>query len=338
MSIIVAVIVLGVLITVHELGHFLVAKAVGMHVKDFAIGFGPAIAKFQKAETLYAIRLFPLGGYVRVLGEDEDERSKEGSMQSKTVGERFLFVLAGPLMNFLLAILLFMLVAFAFGLATNAGEIGRVVKGDVADQAGLESGDVIISIDQQEVNSWEDIVEEISAAPEQSLNIEIMRNDKIQNVTVVPQYDETGQRGVIGIMPPLERLGLVDSIKYGLSQTAVVGRMIFHGLRDLFFGDEGSIDDLAGPVGIVSLVGETVRFGLANVILFAAALSVNLGVLNLLPIPALDGSRLVFLIIEGVRGKPIDPEKEGFVHIIGVLFLLLLFVIVMYNDIMRILS
>ncbi|WP_353892058.1 RIP metalloprotease RseP [Proteinivorax hydrogeniformans] len=338
MSIVVAAIVLGVLITVHELGHFLVAKGVGMHVKDFAIGFGPAIAKFKKAETLYAIRLFPLGGYVRVLGEDEEERSKEGSMQSKSVLERFMFVLAGPFMNFILAILLFMLVAFAFGLATNEPEIGAVVQGEPADEAGFLSGDEIVSINQQEITTWEEMVEVISDSPNKSLNINILREGTSKSISVVPQYDETGERGVIGITPPRSRLGFIESISYGFSETVMVGRLIFEGLRNLFFGGEGSIDDLAGPVGIVALVGETVRFGIANLIMFTAVLSVNLGILNLLPIPALDGSRLVFLIVEGVRGKPVDPEKEGFVHVIGVLFLLLLFVVVMFNDIMRLLS
>ncbi len=335
MTIIIAIIVFGLLILVHELGHFLTAKAVGMKVQEFAIGFGPAILKFQKGETLYGIRAFPLGGYVRVLGEEGKETDLEGSYQSKSVLQRFIFVFSGALMNFVLAILLFMIVFVGFGVpVSDVAQIGAVSRDSVAEAAGFMPGDVVLEVDGTKVDTWNQLVQKISASPDQQLYFKVSRNGEIINLQATPLYDEQTERGMIGISQPIRSLGFVAAIKESLYQTFFFATQIVNSLRMLISG-EASSNDLAGPVGIVVMVGEAARFGMSSLLSFTALLSVNLGVLNLLPIPALDGSRLVFILIEAVRGKPVDPEKEGLVHIIGFGLLLMLMVFILYKDIVN---
>lgn len=334
MTILIAIVVFGLLIMVHELGHFLTAKAVGMQVQEFAIGFGPGILKFKKGETLYSLRIFPLGGYVKVLGEEGDGADAEGSYQSKTVIQRFLFVFAGAFMNFILALVLFTIIFAGFGVPSNIPEIGAVMEGGIADQAGFRSGDFILEVDGTSVQTWTDLVEEISSQPNKNLNFKVSRNGQITNIQATPEFDSQAERGMIGIGQAYKSLGLINAIKESFHQTFFVATMIFQSLIMLFRG-QASTGDLAGPVGIVMMVGETAKYGLASLLSFTALLSVNLGILNLLPIPALDGSRLVFLLVEAVRGKPVDPEKEGLVHIIGFGVLLLLMVFILYNDIIN---
>ena len=331
----IAILVFGLLILVHELGHFLTARAVGMKVKEFAIGFGPAIFKAQRGDTLYGIRIFPLGGYVRVLGEEGEEAEEEGSYQSRSVLQRFLFVFAGAFMNFVLAFVLFMIIFIGFGRAANIAQLGTVEPGSIADQAGFVQGDHILSVDGEEVNTWDELVAQITGAANQELSFRVLRSGETVTITATPQLNPETQRAMIGIGPTYKSVPFFTAIKESAQETLFFGTEI---VRSLFLIiTRQAPADVAGPVGIISMVGETARLGLASLMYFTALLSVNLAIFNLLPIPALDGSRLVFILVEAIRGKPVNPEKEGMVHIIGFFLLIMLMIIVLYKDILNLL-
>lgn len=333
MTILIAIVVFGLLILVHELGHFLTAKAVGMKVKEFAIGFGPAIFKTTKGDTLYGLRIFPLGGYVRVLGEEGDEADAEGSYQSKSALQRFLFVFAGAFMNFVLAFVLFMIIFIGFGMPADIPQLGTVEEGGIAFEAGLRPGDYILEANDSEIQTWQELVESITSSADQPLSLKVARGGETVEILVTPRLNPETERVMIGIGPSYKSLPFFQAIRESFSETLFFGTQIVRSLVLMITRQAPA--DVAGPIGIISMVGETARYGLSNLMYFTALLSVNLGILNLLPIPALDGSRIVFILIEAVRGKPIDPEKEGMVHIIGFGLLLMLMVFILYKDIVN---
>ncbi|SES78888.1 RIP metalloprotease RseP [Anaerobranca gottschalkii] len=333
MTIFLALIVFGLLVLVHELGHFLTARAVGIEVEEFAIGFGPRIFSWKKGETKYSLRFFPLGGYVKVLGEEKGDHDKEGSLQTKSVLQRFAFVFAGSFMNFVLAFVLFIIVFTGFGLAANIPEIGVVEEGNIAYQAGLKKGDYILEVNDIKINTWEELVVQISSNPDKTLNLKVSRDGNILNIPVTPKYNPETERVMIGIGPAYKTLPFFQAIKESIYQTFSLSTQIISGIILMI---TGRIEpEIAGPIGIVSMVGESAKYGLSSLLIFTALLSVNLGVLNLLPIPALDGSRLVFLLVEALRGKPVDPEKEGTIHIIGFIVLIIFMIFIMYKDVVR---
>ncbi len=332
-TIVAAVIIFGLLVFVHELGHFLVARWVGIKVLEFAMGFGKVLFGWEKEGTRYTLRLFPLGGFCRMLGEDPDDSYKEGSFQNKPVRSRFAVIAAGSLMNFLLAAVLFSLVYFLFlGVPqTQSTQIGQVLEDSRAYEVGIKEGDVIAAINGNEVDDWDSVVSKIHASPEEEIVLLVSRNNEQFTVPVIPR--EEGGRGFIGIAPVYEKYALFSSIYLGFTYTWLFIKLIFVSLYQMITGAIPA--DVAGPVGIVAVVGEVAQEGLGNLFSLAAIISVNLGIINLLPIPALDGSRLVFLAIEWVRGKPIDPQKEGFIHFIGFTVLILLMILIAFQDISR---
>ncbi|NLZ39411.1 MAG: RIP metalloprotease RseP [Firmicutes bacterium] len=337
LTLVVSVIFFGLLIFFHELGHFLVAKKVGIGVIEFAIGFGPRVFTKEAGETVYSIRAFPFGGFVRLVGEDpEDETAEEeSSFQKKTVWQRFAVIAAGPLMNFLLAVILFSLIYFAFlGVPVYDSTIlGEVLPNGEAAKAGLQPGDKIISIAGEEVEDWRELVKLIHNNPEQQIEIVFERNREVNTVTVTPVRDLEIGEGRIGIGVQTRKYSFFPAVKMGIEQTFWFIRFMAYSLIQIVTGRMAP--DVVGPVGIISLVGEVVHTGIMNLLSLAAIISLNLGFLNLLPIPALDGSRLLFLVIEGVRGRPVDPQKESLIHFIGFTVLILLMVIVAYKDLMR---
>ncbi|MBT9172661.1 MAG: Regulator of sigma-W protease RasP [Syntrophomonadaceae bacterium] len=329
------VVVFGMLILVHELGHFWAARRAGIGVTEFAIGFGPRLFGWQAGETNYSLRLFPLGGFVRLVGENPEESMLEGSFQSKPVWQRFAVIAAGPLMNFLLAVLLFTLIYFAFvGIPVyQSTVIGDVLPGGRAEAVGLQNGDRLLNIAGQNVADWHDLVRVINAHPEQEITIVFQRNDHRQNVQVVPRRDPQTGLGLIGISPQTRLFAFLPSLQQGLTHT--------FGFLDLITGSilqmvTGRVPpDLVGPVGIIQIVGEVARTGIVNLLFLSAIISINLGLLNILPIPALDGSKLIFLLVEALRGRPVDPRKESFIHFVGFALLILLMIIVTYHDLLR---
>lgn len=338
--------VFGLLIFFHELGHFSVAKLVGMKVYDFAIGMGPKIIGFRRGETYYSIRLLPIGGFVNVAGEngknDEELENDIRAYYNKPVLHRMSFVVAGPIMNLVLAILLFS-ATFAFiGVPFVDTSISEVIPNTPASEAGLKAGDKIISINNNKVSNWIEMVDNIQDKPNQQLTLQIKRGNEIKVFQLTTMADNETGRGQIGIAPTEPKWvkkNIFESLKLGTKRTIEVTVLTFSAIVQLITGKMSAAQGgVAGPVGIVKLIGESASYGLVYLMNLAALISINLGLFNLLPIPALDGSRLVFLTLEGLRGKPISPSKENFVHLLGFALLMLLMVVVTYKDIVQLIK
>lgn len=333
MTIIITVLILGLLILAHELGHLLAAKAVGIKVHEFAIGLGPKILGFQGTETLYTLRAFPIGGFNRMAGMEPGDEDAIRGFNTKSVGQRSLVIAAGGLMNFVLAIVLFIIVFMGIGIPSDENIVGGVIENSPAAQAGIMPGDRIIAINEQKTSSWTELTSIIHNSPNEEVKLTILRENQEITVNLIPKFDPQYQVGLIGIERPWEKQGLVDSVVLGVKQAIGVTVLIIKSLVEMIIGKIPA--EVAGPVGMVELVDQAVEFGLPNVLNFAAILSLNLGLINLLPFPALDGSRLLFLGIEKLRGEPLQPEKENFIHFIGFVVLMALMLIVTYQDIIR---
>lgn len=338
LTLIAAVFVFGLLVMAHEAGHFLAAKRAGVTVYEFSLGFGPRLFKLQAAETTYSVRLLPLGGYVRMAGMEEGDRDVEGSFNRKTVGQRAGVAAAGPLMNLLLAAVLFIMVFTVLGIpqVINDNLVGEVLPDRPAAQAGIVAGDRITAVNGLPTASWQELVEKIrvQGAGPKPVQLELEREGQRLTVEVVPELK--GQVPQIGIRPQItyHRLGVLEGIGKGFQQTIALTAAMLLGLFQMFTQGVSS-GDLAGPVGITQMIGEAAQGGLANLLYFAGVLSINLAILNLLPIPALDGSRLVFLLFEKLRGRPVEPDREGLIHLIGFALLMALILVLTYQDVMR---
>jgi len=336
MTILIALIIFSVLVMVHEAGHFLAAKKAGIKVEEFAIGLGPVIWKTQKGETVYSVRAFPLGGFNRMAGMEGPSNDEPRGFNRQPLHKRMGVIAAGSCMNFLLAIVLFIITFMVLGIPVDRNVIGKVEPGMPAARAGLMAGDKIVQINDITVNSWMEMVEVINRHPEEEISLLVERNDKKWEVTLTTKRDPERGVGIIGIGPTWERQGFWRSITLGFKQSLAITLLIISSLFQMITGQVAP--DIVGPVGIVQLVGQAATFGLANVLSFTALLSVNLGLINLLPIPALDGSRLIFLAFEGIRGRPVNAEKENFIHLIGFTMLIGLLVLITYKDILRLLG
>lgn len=361
----VVIIVFGLLVTVHELGHFLVGKAVGIRIYEFSIGFGPKLFSFRKGETLYSLRLLPLGGYNKMAGMDDDEDLREikkmvaeqrgisvdditeeeeesllpdkddqGAFKNKTVLQRMAVIFAGSFNNFVLAFILLFLMFFVIGGPVQTTTVEQVMKDRPAQAAGLKAGDRIIAINGKEIKDWEQLSSSIINSGGKNLHVSIIRNGQRGTLSVVPKKDQG--RFMIGMVPKtvFQRQPVTASINYAYQGFKTIFGQISHVLG-LLFVDKRAVNQLGGPVSLVRVIGEAAKSGLLYILWTTAAISINLGIFNLLPIPALDGSRLVFLAFEGLRGKPVDPNKENMVHLVGFALLLLLMVVFTYRDIVR---
>lgn len=341
MSIILTIIVLSVLILVHEWGHFMAARRVGIPVYEFSLGFGYRLLHYKKNGVVYSLRMFPIGGFVQMAGEQPDDMDNPEGYNNRTPLEKIRVAFAGPFMNFVLAVLIF-IYSYAFiGVPTSVKEviIGGLIAGEPAAEAGLKQDDRILSVDGKEVKSWSEFTAIIQKSNNKPLELKIDRKGQIIYKTVTPRKSEQSSTPKIGAYNKViyEKQGVLTSVKLGFVRTYDFTVLMVQSLGMLFSG-AASASDLAGPVGITVMVGEAAQGGMLYLLAFMAFLSINLGVLNLLPIPALDGSRIMFAVIEAVRRKPIAPEKEGFIHWIGFMFLMLLIVLVTYNDIVRLIK
>ncbi|MGM0395523.1 MAG: RIP metalloprotease RseP [Bacillota bacterium] len=325
-----AIFVFLLVVLVHEAGHFTVAKMVGIKVNEFAIGMGPKLIQTKKGETQYTLRALPIGGYVKMEGEDESSDDPR-SFSNVSVWSRIAVISAGAIMNFVLAIVVLSIVAFNVGVPSTT--INELIDGSPAQEYGIMEGDRIVEIQGTEIDNWDDIVSTINKqSPDELIQIQVERGEEIVSLQVMPTVDEG--RVIIGIIPAYES-GVVASIKSGFQETGYFLRLMFQFLGMLFQGNV-STNDLAGPVGVINEIGNAASMGFVSVLYILGFISINLGFFNLLPIPALDGSKIVFLLIELLRGKPIDAEKEGFIHFIGFIFLISLMLIVTYKDLIRI--
>ena len=409
--------VFSVIVIIHEFGHYYFAKKAGILVREFAIGMGPKIFQVRKGETVYTLRLLPIGGYVRMAGHDEDEQEikpgmmitieldKENIVQKLNFDEHLIiensvpfqieeadlhrsmtlsgyFVhseekvnltvskqatiiesdgtevvvapierqfnsaslwnriktnAAGPMNNFILSIIIFIIVGFMQGgVPSNDPVIGQVSDQSAAHEAGLQTSDKIISIDGVDIHSWDDMTSIVRSSADKTLSVTIQRNGDTKNVSITPKSVE-GQNGSkigqLGVSRTLDN-SILSILGYGFSQTISVIVLVLSALGSIF--TKGfNLNQLGGPVAIYSLTSQVAKNGLIDLLSFMGMISANLGVMNLLPIPALDGGKLVLNFIEGIRKKPLDPEKEGYLTIAGAIFLFALMLLVTWNDIMK---
>ncbi|MDD3048604.1 MAG: RIP metalloprotease RseP [Bacilli bacterium] len=342
MTIIYFILILGVIIFVHELGHFLFAKKAGIYIYEFAIGMGPKLFGFKRKndETDYTIRLIPLGGYVKMAGEEieEDEKiPKNKRMQSKTWIQRFLTIIAGALFNFLLAILLLFLIGIFYGSPETKPVIGEALEGYPAYTVGVKAGDTILSINNSKISSWDDISTALALNDEgKALIFKIKTTDsKVKSLLIKPVEEKTD--GVVsykfGItMPDKIYHGIIPSIKYAFVKTGALVKSIVSVLQALITGNL-SIDSLAGPVGIYGIVDAEAASGFGNIIFLVAYLSIQVGFINLIPFPAFDGGRVLFLVIEKIKGSKVNPKVENIIHAVGFGLLILLMIIITIKDI-----
>ena len=409
--------VFSVIVIIHEFGHYYFAKKAGILVREFAIGMGPKIFQVRKGETVYTLRLLPIGGYVRMAGHDEDEQEikpgmmitieldKENIVQKLNFDEHLIiensvpfqieeadlhrsmtlsgyFVnseekvnltvskqatiiesdgtevvvapierqfnsaslwnriktnAAGPMNNFILSIIIFIIVGFMQGgVPSNDPVIGQVSDQSAAHKAGLQTSDKIISIDGVDIHSWDEMTSIVRSSADKTLSMTIQRNGDTKNVSITPKSVE-GQNGSkigqLGVTRTLDN-SILSILGYGFTQTITVVVMVLSALGSIF--TKGfNLNQLGGPVAIYSLTSQVAKNGLIDLLSFMGMISANLGVMNLLPIPALDGGKLVLNFIEGIRKKPLDPEKEGYLTIAGAIFLFSIMLLVTWNDIMK---
>ena len=344
MKIIIAILIFELIIVIHELGHFIVAKLCGVKVNEFAIGMGPAIIKKKKGETLYAWRALPIGGYCAMEGEDS-KSDDERSFNKKSVPKRMAIVLAGIVMNLLLGFIL-LIIYTAITAPITSTTVSKFEKEDVTSHVtGLELGDEIVSINGMHIFTDMDMSYQFQNDEDGVFEMEVIRNGekvKLDNV----KFDLNDKKLHIDFyVQPIEA-NFFTVTSYAFRHTVTDGRLIYITLVDMIRG-KYKLSDLSGPVGIVNVIGDVIesetseesgidwRGLIEQMLSLASFITINIGLFNLLPLPALDGGRLIFLIIEAIRRKPVPPEKEGMVHLIGMAALLLLMLVVTVSDIIK---
>lgn len=337
LTILAAVLVFGILVTVHEFGHFITAKLTGMRVDEFAIGFGPKIYQQKDGDTLYSLRAIPLGGYNKIAGMDPDEPITQDSFNSKSIPKRMLVILAGALMNFILPIILFTGIFLVQGMDKMVNEpvLGNVMAGMAADRAGLKAGDKILTINGQSMQNWRDIVVSLRANGEKEVTLQAERQGIVKTYTLQPEYDQEAKRPLVGITPKFEKvnMSMAESIKEGFSYTKYIIVAMMDGLAKIITGKAPA--EVAGPIGVAQMAGQVAEQGLLPLMNFVAFLSINLGVINLLPLPALDGGHFVLLLLEGLRGKPLGSKAMNNIQMVGVALILALTIFSTFKDITR---
>lgn len=342
-SIIIAIIIFSIIILFHELGHFLLAKSNGIRVNEFSLGLGPTLFGLKKGETRYSLKLLPFGGACMMEGEDE-ESDDARSFYSKSVWARISVVAAGPVFNFIMAFLLSVILIGSIGV--DLPVLSGVMEDYPAEAAGMKEGDEIVRLDQKRILCYREISMYLYYHDGEEVNVTYKRDGQTMQTVLKPKYNEESGRYLVGFLSNSARtkLGIGATLRYSVHEVKYWIESTIKGLGMLVTG-RASINDMSGPVGIVRTIGETYTesvkqsghyLAMMNMLNMSILLSANLGVMNLLPIPALDGGRLLFLIIEAIRRKRIDANKEGFVHFVGLMILLGLMALVLFNDVRKI--
>ncbi len=334
--------VFTVITIAHEWGHLYFSKRAGIRVHEFGIGFGPTLFSWKKSNTTYKINLLPILGYVKIAGIDiedpqEQETPESEKYYSKPVAKKFASIIAGPVMNLILGFIIFSSLFLVMGIPVGiSNEINAVTSGSEAARIGLQPGDQLISINGRPYDKAEEAVKFIHANPDKELRLGIKRANKTMTLKATPQYNEKLKIGLIGfsLKPIYQRTGPLSAIWYGLKETAGLSLLILSLLGRLVVG-RLSFGDIAGPVGIAQITGQYAQHGFLSLLSFLAFFSINVAVLNLLPLPALDGGRIFFVLLEAIRRKPIPIEKENKVHYAGLFIFLGLLALLTIKDIIR---
>ncbi len=344
MTLLYFIIVLGVTVFIHEFGHFIFAKKSGIYVYEFSIGMGPRLFKFKRKndETEYCIRLFPIGGFVSMAGEDievDKNIPDDKQMFNKPWHNRFLTVIAGVMFNFLLAIILLIIVGLNVGVPENKNKIVELDKKYPIYKTNIKVGDTITKVNNVKVRNQDMLMLELAVHNGKKVNITVKhKNNKIETVKVKPKKvkvdGKVGYKYGLALENKVHK-GIIPSIKFGFTK---VVDLLEQMVKIIFYLITGrlSLSNLSGPVGIYNIVGESAKAGFINIIYLIAYLCVNVGFINLIPLPAFDGGRAFFLLIEKLTGKKIPPKVENTIHTIGFVLLMILMVAITYNDIMRI--
>ena len=338
------ILILTIIVSVYEFGHFIWAKKQGVYVYEFAIGMGPKLWSTKKGETEYSIRAIPIGGFCQLAGEDEEfdkeqKIPKKKTLQAKTPWQRFLIMVFGPLNNFILAIFILLLLGLIWGGTTMEPVISEVEVNSPAEKAGLKSGDKVLSINKHNISNSDDIALYLAIAdPKKNNTIKVEhKSGKVETIKVKPKKVKEGKKSSYqyGITIKNKKTkGLVNSLVYVFKKTVSIFKQMFVTFGYLFTGGI-KLTQLSGPVGIYSVVGKTRSGGIANILYLMAFLSINVGFINLLPIPAFDGGHILFIIIELIKGSPVKPEIENKIHGIFLILLMILMLFITVNDILR---
>jgi len=341
-SIICFILILGTIVLVHEFGHFFFAKLFGIYVYEFSIGMGPKIfsKKDKKGETSYSIRAIPVGGFVQLAGEGLDEDSKlpkDRLLQSKPIWQRFLVMFFGAGNNFILAIVVLFFLGLIVGSPNNSTVIPSVIEGSPAYTAGLQAGDKVTSINGDRTKTLDDLQLYLTIAQGET-SIEVLRDKERKTFVVTPLAGEEAEKAgySYGITFDSElQHGFVNAVKYAFTKTWALIRQLVITLKELLPGGNVGLNDLSGPLGIYQAVDQTKSSGISNLFYLLALLCINVGFINLIPFPAFDGGRILFLLIEKIKGSPIKPETENLIHNIGFICLLVLILVVTFFDVFR---
>ncbi len=351
-TIVATVVVLGVLVFVHEFGHFLLAKLLRVQVQVFSLGFPPKLISKKIGDTDYRISVVPLGGYVKLLGENpNDEVPPEllpYSFLHRPLWHRALIVLAGPAFNFFFAVLALFLLFALWGMPYMPTEVGRVIPGSPAERAGLKTGDLITAVGDNPVKRWEDLSQQIRQRGGRPLLLSLQRDGREQKITITPEIRESenlfGQKVMvyqIGVASAerlvIEEVNPLKALEQGLAYSLRIAALTLQSIYKLLTR-EISTETLGGPIMIAQVAGKQAEMGFSHLLHFMAVLSVNLTLLNLLPIPVLDGGHLLFLFLEAVRGKPLALKHRELAQALGMMLILTLMLLVFYHDIMRLVS
>ena len=338
-----AILMLGIIVTMHEFGHYCVGRLCGIGIVEFSVGFGPRLLGWERKGIRYSLRAIPLGGYCQFVGEDE-RNDDPRAFGNQPVWKRFATVLAGPFMNFVLAFVVCTAMLDFYFIAETFPIVHEVMADMPAEAAGLEAGDRILEVNGVALTNDTDGVRKMistlqSGDLDKPFDLVVERDGKRLNfaMTAVPAETEDGTRYKIGIVYASRTYNFFEAVREAGSYMVETTGMMLDSLKNLVFKGEG-LENTAGTVGIIAVVAQQAREGVYMVLWLMYIISLNLGIINLLPLPALDGGRLLFLAVEAVRRKPIPPEKEGMVHAVGMVLLLGLFVVLTYRDIARLLS
>ena len=343
-NIILFILILGSIVFVHEFGHFIFAKICGVYVYEFALGMGPKLISKKGKETEYSLRAIPIGGFCQMAGEDldadkEKKIPKNRQLQSKSAFQRFLIMFFGPANNFIFAILILFFIALIWGGTTMDPVVSKLEKNYPAVKAGIEKGDTITKIDNHKITSSDDMTLYLAVAnPTTKTKIEVVKNNGTKKTYKIKPKKEKVQGQEVykyGISIKHGKThGFINSFKYTFKKTKSIFKQMFITIGYLFTGGI-KLTQLSGPVGIYNVVGASSKTGIANILYLVAFLSINVGVINLIPLPAFDGGHILFIIIEKIKGSPVKPETENMIHTIGLFLLMLLMIFITFNDILK---